>query len=124
MKQEITLLRKSGKVWDAVPLDELRGMTLADAMLQFDGVDVVAEFVNELGEGVTKKGYFCGTEKWREFYKKKGFSALTFREAVDLLRRKGSPLLDWVCPPVVDEAIDVFGGGDVVSVTAGEDLFC
>lgn len=104
----LTLLKRepSGK-WANIPLCEFDGKRLGDAFLECQGQEVVAEFIGH------KKGYICGTDKWVDYYKEKGFTAMSFEDAVKVLTERKSPLLDFVPPPKYEE---VFPGSKLAEV--------
>lgn len=107
--------KETGK-WECIPLETFAGHTVAEVLTGCDGEEVVAEI--NYGQWT---GYLCGTEKWLEYYKKKG-SAKSFREGVEILTAKGSPLMGALCPGETEtlaEVNDVFAGAEVESVEYG-----
>jgi len=111
-KQSVTfsIKQKTAAGWELIPLEALAGKRLEDALLAMDGRDIVAEFLIE-GE----KHYFCGTPHWVERMKPKGKGAVTFSEAIQRLRQKGSHVLDEICPGT--EVNEVFPGCTVEQMT-------
>jgi hypothetical protein len=104
--------------WSPIPLDELRGQTLGDIMAMFDGREVVAEYIN--GD---QKAYFCGTEKWLEYYREKGFKVMGFAEATERIRKSNPGLVDWVAP-IVEVASELFPSSSLEKVEQQDSLFC
>ena len=120
MQQSISFRVKGtdGK-WDIIPLADFGGMTIAELLEQMDGQEVVAELVVS-SDGREWKGYLCGTEKWVEHYRKKGFSSKGFMEGIEILREKQSPLLGDIIPGEVGEMVeDVFTGSKIEKVEFG-----
>jgi hypothetical protein len=106
------------KKWTGIPIEQLQGQKLGEVMSMFDGSEVVAEFVN--GD---KKGYFCGTEKWRDYYREKGFTSMTFKEGMDRLKQSNPELYNAVFP-VGEVVADVFTKTTVEKIEQQSELFC
>lgn len=106
MSTTLTFRCKVGRDWSHMPLRIFRGMTAEEAWRTCDGAEVVAEYAVD----GTPKGYVCGTEKWVEFYRAKGFTCHRFSSAADWLRERFPDLLESICPDVVD----VFEGAELV----------
>lgn len=110
------LKNEDGK-WDAIPLTAFAGRRVEDVLLELEGQEAVSEVVVVTDDGRKWKGYLCGTKKWVEYYQKKGFPAKGFKEGVEVLRAKGSPLLNELCAPV-EMVEEVFPGASVEEVVA------
>lgn len=123
MEQSVSFRVKTedGK-WDAIPLTKFAGRRVEDVFLELEGQEAVSEVIVVADDGREWKGYLCGTEKWVEYYQKKGFSAKGFKEGVEALRAKGSPLLNELCAPV-EMVEEVFSGASVEEVVAERGLF-
>lgn len=88
--------------WEPIDLDTFLDLSFAELAEMCEGKEVVCEITH--GEW---KGYLCGTEKWVEHYRKKGFSAKGFMEGVSILREKGSPLVADINPLLSNALRDV-----------------
>jgi hypothetical protein len=89
--------------WEHVDINAIAGKTLEKMFLDFEGKEIVAEFV--FGE---EKFYFCGTPHWTERMARKG-KAVSFITAVDILRTRRPELLGEIVPGIQDVA-EVFPG--------------
>lgn len=111
MSVEVRVQKKNsdGK-WTGIPLSDTQDMTLEVIATLYDGQEVVVEY--RTGD---KRGYFCGTEKWRDHFKGKGHQSLTFPEMLQQLRAKGSALLGREMPTAMAER--VFSGAELAQAT-------
>jgi hypothetical protein len=82
-----SMKEKKGENWDNLRLSAIAGKTLEQFFTEFDGREIVAEFIIE-----DTPCYFCGTTYWMNRMKKKG-KAVTFAQAIEILRTKKPGLL-------------------------------
>ncbi|MDF1551905.1 MAG: hypothetical protein P1P84_02530 [Deferrisomatales bacterium] len=97
---------KEGREWRGIPLAAFRGLRSEDAWLVLDGLDCVAEYTVD---GVAK-GYVCGTQRWVDYYRARGYKAFSFPEAVEQIRQRQPAMLEAVCPDETDRVEAVFAG--------------
>jgi hypothetical protein len=112
--------------WDGIPLSTFDGSTIGEVVKLCEGKEVVAEVIQVLDDGREWKGYLCGTTKWVKHYQEKGFSAKGFKEGVELLEGKGSPLVGGLSPgarELLSAVEETFPGTQVDSFAVEPALF-
>lgn len=107
----LTFRFKEGSDWKPVPLRVFSGLSGEESLLYLDGTETVAEYRH--GDD---RGYLCGLPKWVDYYRAKGFKAMSFKEAVEKLKRTQPHVMEAVWGELPREAEAVFGECGLVEV--------
>lgn len=106
----MTIKEQVDGVLQEISCDAIRDMTVRECYQLWDGKKIVCELVQ-----VNGNGYICGTEKARDYYRKGGHKALTFKEALEIQRLSG--YLDEV---IIPHAFTM--SGNVLAFEWGKDV--
>ena len=106
---KMTMKQRVGNKWETVDLSPMVDITLECLLLNFWEHPRIKEAVAEF---VTKRGkvYLCSTQEWVDYFTSRGDKAFTIPVGVDALRVADPAMLDGKIPPLVKDAIRIFGG--------------
>jgi hypothetical protein len=123
MEVKCSMKQRNGEKWEFVDVSAIAGKPLEDIFHEFDGKEIVAEFVID-----DKRFYFCGTPFWQARMTGKG-KAVSFLQAAEILRKTSPGLLREEIPglrvvadvfPEPGAVLESYSTGDPTDKNGGE----